>query len=238
MKDAVFIPEYDDRYVPWGNFEHVLKVIKSGEFYPVWITGHSGNGKSSMIEQACALANLPADYITMNQKKKLKVLEEYQEADKPLGREYIRINFTAETDESDLLGGRELLNGNSVFKKGPVVEAMERGAILLLDECLEENEEVRIGTVDNWKPVKLKDLSINTTYDIPSFNMDTGEYENDTGRIISMKEDNVYDVVLEDGRSVCVTGNHPFIVKTVDGQYIEKTIDRGLSLDDDIVTIL
>ena len=104
MKDSVFIPEYDDRYVPWGNFENVMKVIKSGEFYPVWITGHSGNGKSSMIEQACAIANLPIDYITSSQKQKLKIIQEYLDADKPLGREYIRVNFTTETDEGDLLG--------------------------------------------------------------------------------------------------------------------------------------
>lgn len=134
MKQSVFVPAYDDRYVPWGNFEHVLKVIQSGEFYPVWITGHAGNGKSSMIEQACALANLPTNYITLNQKKKLAVLEEFEKADKMMGREYIRVNFTQETDEGDLLGHYCLDNGNTVFQKGPVVEAMERGAILLLDE--------------------------------------------------------------------------------------------------------
>jgi len=134
MKQAVFIPDRDERYVQWGNFERVLKVIKSGEFYPVWITGHSGNGKSSMIEQACAVANLPSDFSKMKQKEKLKAIEEYKNADKSIGREYIRINFTAETDEGDLLGSYSLIGGNTVFQKGPVVEAMERGAILLLDE--------------------------------------------------------------------------------------------------------
>lgn len=104
MKKSVFVPEYDDKYIMWGNFEKVLKVIQSGEFYPVWITGHSGNGKSTMIEQACAVANLPDNFHSMSQKKKLEIMQQYEAADKSMGREYIRINFTTETDESDLIG--------------------------------------------------------------------------------------------------------------------------------------
>lgn len=158
MKQSVFIPKYDDRYVQWGNFDKILKVIRSGEFYPVWIPGHSGNGKSSMIEQACAVANLPEDYSKMSQKNKLKTIEEYEAADKPIGREYIRLNFTTETGEDDLLGSWKLVDGDTVFQKGPVVEAMERGAILLLDELdvAHQNRVLCLQSVLEGKGVLLK----------------------------------------------------------------------------------
>ena len=100
------IPEKDPNYVPFGNFSDVKKIIKSGIFYPVFITGLSGNGKTQSIEQACASLN----------------------------RELIRVNITIETDEDDLLGGYRLLDGNTVFQYGPVIQAMQRGAVLLLDE--------------------------------------------------------------------------------------------------------
>lgn len=101
-----FIPEKDPNYVPFGNFNDVKKIIKSELFYPVFITGLSGNGKTQSVEQACA----------------------------QLGREFIRVNITIETDADDLLGGFRLVHGQTVWHDGPVVEAMQRGAILLLDE--------------------------------------------------------------------------------------------------------
>ena len=134
MSQSVFVPEYDDKYTVWGHFETVLKIIKSKQFYPVWITGHSGNGKSTMVEQACAIANLPDAFLKMSQQSKLKVFDEYAKADKPFGREYIRVNFTTETDESDLIGHYTLIDGNTVYQEGPVTEALRRGAVLLLDE--------------------------------------------------------------------------------------------------------
>ncbi len=100
------IPEKDPLYVPFGNFNDVYTIIKSGRYYPVFITGLSGNGKTFMVEQACAKAK----------------------------REYFRVNITVETDEDDLLGHYALIDGNTVWQDGPVVKAMERGAILLLDE--------------------------------------------------------------------------------------------------------
>ena len=100
------IPNKDDSFVSFGNFGDVKKVISSGQFYPVFITGLSGNGKTFSVEQACA----------------------------QLKRELIRVNITIETDEDDLIGGFRLVNGNTVWHDGPVVEAMQRGAILLLDE--------------------------------------------------------------------------------------------------------
>ena len=100
------IPEKDDLFVPFGNFKTVNDILKSQMFYPIFITGLSGNGKTYMVEQSCA---------------KLK-------------REVIRVNFTVETDEDDLIGGFRLVNGETKFFKGPLIKAMERGAVLLADE--------------------------------------------------------------------------------------------------------
>ena len=100
------IPRKDSNFVSFGNFTDVKKIVKSGIFYPTFITGLSGNGKTFSVEQACA----------------------------QLGRELIRVNITIETDEDDLIGGFRLVNGSTVWHNGPVIEALERGAILLLDE--------------------------------------------------------------------------------------------------------
>ena len=100
------IPEKDDTFVKFGNFSDLKKIIQSRLFYPTFITGLSGNGKTFSVEQACA----------------------------QLGRELIRVNITIETDEDDLIGGFRLVDGATVWHNGPVIEALERGAILLLDE--------------------------------------------------------------------------------------------------------
>ena len=102
----VSIPTKYPDYVPFGFFKDLRNIIKSSMFYPVFITGLSGNGKTLMVEQVCA----------------------------ELGRECIRVNISIETDESDLLGGPTLVNGNVVNRDGPVITAMKRGAILLIDE--------------------------------------------------------------------------------------------------------
>jgi len=100
------VPNQDETFVPFGGFKDVKNIIKSKQFYPTFITGLSGNGKTFGVEQACA----------------------------QLGRELIRVNITIETDEDDLIGGFRLINGETVWHNGPVIEALERGAILLLDE--------------------------------------------------------------------------------------------------------
>ena len=100
------IPDVDPNFVKFGNFPDVKKIIQSKEFYPCFITGLSGNGKTLGVEQACA----------------------------QLKREVVRVNITIETDEDDLIGGFRLVNGSTVWHNGPVIEALERGAILLLDE--------------------------------------------------------------------------------------------------------
>ena len=102
-----FVPDRNETYVPFGFYNDMRDIIKSRIFYPIYITGLSGNGKTMMIEQVCAF----------------------------LKRELIRVNITKRTDESDLIGSYELVDGNTIRREGPVITAMRRGAVLLLDEC-------------------------------------------------------------------------------------------------------
>jgi len=106
VDDEIYIPKADPTYVKWGEYKTVLSVIESGHFFPLYISGMSGNGKTFMVEQATAKAK----------------------------REYIRVQISPETDEDDLIGGFRLIDGETIFQKGPVIKAMERGAILLIDE--------------------------------------------------------------------------------------------------------
>ena len=100
------VPDKDPVFVPWGYFKDIKKIVSSKAFYPIFVTGLSGNGKTMNVSQACAASN----------------------------RECIRVNITIETDEDDLLGGYRLQDGQTVWQDGPVIEAMKRGALLLLDE--------------------------------------------------------------------------------------------------------
>jgi len=106
MNDVTVIPEVVKEYVPFGHFTDLKSIINSRLFFPVFITGLSGNGKTMMVEQICA---------------KLK-------------RECYRVNVTIETDEDDLIGSNTLVDGNIVFREGPVLKAMRKGAVLLIDE--------------------------------------------------------------------------------------------------------
>ena len=125
------VPETDTNFVPFGNFSDVKKVIASKLFYPMFITGLSGNGKTFSVEQACAKTN----------------------------RELIRVNISIETDEDDLIGGFRLVDGNTVWHNGPVVEALERGAVLLLDEIdLASNKILCLQSILEGKGVFLKKI--------------------------------------------------------------------------------
>ena len=106
LDNVKIIPERMSNYVPFGHFKDVKNIIKSKMFFPIFVTGLSGNGKTLMIEQVCA----------------------------QLKRECYRVNITIETDEDDLMGGHTLQNGNVIFREGPVIKAMRKGAVLLLDE--------------------------------------------------------------------------------------------------------
>ncbi len=125
------IPDKDDTFVKFGNFNDVKRIIQSRLFYPTFITGLSGNGKTLSVEQACSQLN----------------------------RELIRVNVTVETDEDDLIGGFRLINGETVWHNGPVIEALERGAILLLDEIdLASNKILCLQSVLEGKGVFLKKI--------------------------------------------------------------------------------
>jgi hypothetical protein len=125
------IPAKDDTFVSFGNFADIKKIIKSGLFYPTFITGLSGNGKTFSVEQACSQTK----------------------------RELIRVNITIETDEDDLIGGFRLVNGETVWHNGPVTEALQRGAILLLDEIdLASNKILCLQSILEGKGVFLKKI--------------------------------------------------------------------------------
>ena len=108
--------------------------------------------------------------------------------------------------------------------------------VFIGDECLEENEEILVGTVDDFESKKLKDLPKNTEFPIISFNRETGKLENDTAEIFIDRMEEVFLIEFEDGRTLEVTGNHPLLIASDKG-YQEKSIDDGLSDDDEIVTL-
>ena len=131
VEKVCMIPDKDPNFVSFGNFADVKKIIQSGIFYPTFISGLSGNGKTFGVEQACASLN----------------------------KELIRVNITIETDEDDLIGGFRLVDGNTVWHNGPVIEALERGAVLLLDEIdLASNKILCLQSILEGKGVFLKKI--------------------------------------------------------------------------------
>ena len=154
------IPETDDTFVRFGPFSDIKTILKTRMFYPTFITGLSGNGKTFGVEQACA----------------------------QLKRELIRVNITIETDEDDLIGGFRLVDGATVWHNGPVIEALQRGAVLLLDEIdLASNKILCLQSILEGKGVFLKKIGkyINPT---PGFNVvataNTKGKGSDDGRFI------------------------------------------------------
>jgi MoxR-like ATPase len=132
MEKQNLVPASFEGFVAWGNFSKIEKIVKSGLFYPIFVTGLSGNGKTLMIEQVHA----------------------------KMHKDLIRVNITIETDEDDLLGGFRLINGETKFVPGPVIEAMERGCTLLLDECdLGSNKLLALQPVLEGKGVFLKKIN-------------------------------------------------------------------------------
>jgi len=131
VQEKNLVPSFDETFVPFGSFKDVKNIIKSKQFYPAFITGLSGNGKTFSVEQACAQLN----------------------------RELIRVNITIETDEDDLIGGFRLVDGNTVWHNGPVIESLERGAILLLDEIdLASNKILCLQSILEGKGIFLKKI--------------------------------------------------------------------------------
>ena len=132
LSGEAVVPTVDPNYVPWGNHDTIYEIVKSGRFFPVYVWGLSGNGKTFTTEQVCAM----------------------------LGREYYRVNITPETCEDDLLGGFRLVSGETKFIYGPVSLAMERGGVLLLDEVdLGSDKIMALQPVLEGKPVYLKKIN-------------------------------------------------------------------------------
>ena len=161
INEDSYVPLQDETYVPWGAYSDVAQIIKSKTFYPIYIAGLSGNGKTMMVEQACA----------------------------SLGREYIRVQISPETDEDDLIGGFRLLNGDTVFAKGPVIKAMERGAILLVDEIDRATNKIMcLQGVLEGKPVLIKKTG-EVIHPSPGFNViataNTKGKGSDDGRFVA-----------------------------------------------------
>jgi len=154
------IPKSDPQYVTWGHFKDIKTIIKSKIFYPVFVTGLSGNGKTSMIHEVCA---------------KLK-------------RDLVRVNITVETDEDDLLGGFRLVDGETVWQDGPIINAMRRGSIALVDEIdLASHKIMCLQPVLEGKPIYLKKIN-EVVYPEPGFNViataNTKGKGSDDGRFI------------------------------------------------------
>ena len=123
------IPKKDPMYVPWGFYRDVKQVVESNAFYPIFIAGLSGNGKTMMVEQSCAAAK----------------------------RKYVRVNITEESDEDDLIGGFRLVNGETVWCDGPIPQAMKQGAICLIDEIDRgSNKLLCLQAVLEGKPLYIK----------------------------------------------------------------------------------
>ena len=191
------IPAKDDTFVKFGNYGDIKKIIQSRLFYPTFITGLSGNGKTFSVEQACA----------------------------QLGRELIRVNLTIETDEDDLIGGFRLVNGETAWHNGPVIEALQRGAILLLDEIdLASNKILCLQSILEGKGVFLKKIG---KYIKPAdgFNViataNTKGKGSDDGRFIGT---NVLNEAFLERFPVTFEQSYP-------SPAIEQRILEGLSLD-------
>lgn len=193
MNDEVFVPHKDQSFVSWGHFKDVVSVIKSSIFYPIYITGLSGNGKTMMVEQACAKLN----------------------------REYVRVQITPETDEDDLIGGFRLVNGETVFNKGPVIKAMEKGAILLIDEIDRGSNKIMcLQGVLEGKPVLIKK---------------TGEVINPLNGFNVIATANTKGKGSEDGRFIAATIiDEAFLERftiTLEQPYPSSTVERKIIIN-------
>ena len=191
--DEVYVPAVDPTYVKWGEYNTIMKIIKSKLFFPTYIAGLSGNGKTFMVEQACA--------------KK--------------GREYVRVQISPETDEDDLIGGFRLIDGETVFQKGPVIKAMERGCILLIDEIDRATNKIMcLQGVLEGNPVLLKKTGEVVT-PAEGFNViataNTKGRGSDDGRFTAASI--IDDAFLE--RFVCVI-DQPFPQPTVEKKIVAK----------------
>ena len=192
------IPKKAKGYVPFGNFPDVRSIVKSKRFYPVYITGLSGNGKTMMVEQVHAVE----------------------------GRELIRVNVTIETDEDDLLGGFRLIDGKTVWQDGPVIIAMQRGATLLLDEVdLGSNKMMCLQPVMEGKSVFLKKIN-RLVVPAPGFNViataNTKGKGSEDGRFIGT---NVQNEAMLDRYAITMEQEYP--ASKVEAKILKNVLGEG-----------
>jgi hypothetical protein len=209
MEKQNLVPSPFVGFVPWGHFKDIKMIVKSGMFYPIFVTGLSGNGKTLMIEQVHADMN----------------------------KELIRVNITIETDEDDLLGGFRLVNGETKFVPGPVIEAMERGCTLLLDECdLGSNKLMCLQPVLEGKGVYLKKVNKWITpkdgFNVMATANTKGKGSED-GRFIGTNILN--EAFLE---RFAVTLEQPYPASSVEKKIVLGSMIKYGAIDDDFATNL
>lgn len=198
------VPPRDDTYVPFGFYKDLSTIVKSKSFYPVFITGLSGNGKTTMIEQVCA----------------------------KLGREAVRVNISIETDEDDLIGGNTLVDGNVVYREGPVLIAMKRGSILILDECDRgSNKLMCLQAILEGKPYFNKKTG-ETVFPQVGFNIiataNTKGQGSDDGKYMSAQ---ILDDAFLERFAITVEQEYPSI--TVEKRIVMKKMARVDRVDED-----
>lgn len=202
-----YYAKVDPTFVPWGPFADLKKVVQSEMFYPIYISGLSGNGKTFMVEQACA----------------------------KLGREFIRVQINPETDEDDLIGGFRLVNGETVFSKGPVLKAMENGAILLLDEVDRATNKIMcLQGILEGKPVLVKKTG-EVIEPAAGFNIiataNTKGKGSEDGRFTAAS---IIDEAFLERFTISIDQNYPS--QSIEKKIVTKHFEKfGMDLDSDVL---
>ena len=203
------VPEKDTTFVPFGFYRDLKKVLSSSMFYPIFISGLSGNGKTTMVEQVCA----------------------------NLKREAIRVNISIETDEDDLIGGNTLVDGNVVYREGPVLTAMKRGAVLILDEVDRgSNKLMCLQAILEGKPYFNKKTG-ETVTPAPGFNLvataNTKGRGSDDGKFISA---NILDEAFLERFAITVEQEYPTMA--TEKKIVLKKMEKVNNVDDEFATHL
>ena len=203
------VPEKDATFVPFGFYKDLKKVLSSSMFYPIFISGLSGNGKTTMVEQVCA----------------------------NLKREAIRVNISIETDEDDLIGGNTLVDGNVVYREGPVLTAMKRGAVLILDEVDRgSNKLMCLQAILEGKPYFNKKTG-ETVTPAPGFNLvataNTKGRGSDDGKFISA---NILDEAFLERFAITVEQEYPTLA--TEKKIVIKKMEKVNNIDEDFATHL
>ena len=203
------VPNKDETFVPFGFYKDLKKVLQGNLFYPIFISGLSGNGKTTMVEQVCA----------------------------NLKREAIRVNISIETDEDDLIGGNTLVDGNVVYREGPVLTAMKRGAILILDEIDRgSNKMMCLQAILEGKPYFNKKTG-ETVSPAPGFNIvataNTKGRGSDDGKFISA---NILDEAFLERFAITVEQEYPTLA--TEKKIVLKKMERVNNVDEGFATHL